>query len=384
MLMLALCLASCYNDADTSDESSDIQSEDASSAENTLLYNRTEIAKLLFNDKTVHMIFAGGYLNGGETCDGYTECDRNSEYAMFDSVKRLLSQTYDASSGVIEYYLDYPVYGKNAVTEGTDGKTLFYYHFIDDRDISVADFDVSDDGTVTVGDKTLRLIHTDDGLRLDGTLYDTVFNSPEGIYMDKGSASVLRGKYLAVAIMMSKDEYTLTDDDEKTFLNTLAGSLDTVSDMARQYGAEVEFDTSLIRFAHSDSFDGGFELDMMFAATSFHSLEGFISSQCDVDIYDGCFAVVYSADVQGVSYTAYCKGLPDANRCERIIVAPDSESNEIAAAVLALFGAEPADGLLFEYLGDDIMSGGDGLGVVNAYRVGLLDELNSQLCVFIK
>ena len=384
MLTLALCLASCYNDHEMSDELSDTSVSDTDPSESATGYDRAEVAELLFNDKTVHMIFAGGYLNGGETCFEYTECDQNSEYAMFESVIELLNQTYDASSGTAEYYLGYPQYGVNSVAEGEGGKTVFCYHYIDDRDISVSGFTVSDDGYVTVGERTLQLKHTDDGLRLCGTLYDTVFDSPDGIYMNAGSAGTLKGRYLVAAIMMSKDEYTFTDADEKAFLNTLYGSFSCISDAALQYGEEIEFDTSLIRFAHSESFDGGFELDMMLAATSFHSLEGLITSQCELDGYDGYFAVVYSNDFDGTAYTAYCDGLPDANLCERAIVGKDASADDISAAVLALFGAESAEGLLLEYLGDDIMSGGEGLNTVNAYRVGLLDELEGQLCVFIK
>lgn len=385
-LLLAMCLSSCYNDVEVSHESSlqDVSSDDVSDESSQQSYNRLEVAALLFNDKMLHKIFAGGYLNGGEICDEYTECAPENEYASFDVITELLEQTYDISSGVIEYYLDYPAYGKNAVTEGDDGKTLFYYHYIDDRDISISQFTLSE-GIVTVDGISLPLIDTDDGLRLGGTLYGTPqYDSPQGTLMSQGSAGTLGGRYLAVALMMSEGEYTLSDDEEDMFLNMLSCSLSMVSDIARQYGDDIAFDTSVIRFAHSDVFDGGFELDMILAATSFHSLEGLVSSQCELDDYDGFFVVVYSTDVSGVTYTAYYDGLPDVNMCERVIVGENADADSISAGILALFGAESADGLLLEYLGDDIMSGGQGLCAVNAYRVGLLDELDKQLCAFIK
>lgn len=386
-LLLAMCLSSCYNDVEVSDESSlqDVSSDDASDESSQPGYDRSEVAALLFNDKTVHKIFAGGYLNGGETCDEYTECDPDSEYAAFDSIIELLNQTYDASSGAIVYYLDYPRYGKNSVIEGDGGKTLFYYHYIDDRDISISGFTVSDDGYVTVGDRTVQLIYTDDGLRLCDTLYGTPqYDSPVGALMSQGSASTLGGRYLAVALMMSEGEYSLSDTDEDVFLNMLTGSLSNVSGIASQYGGDIAFDTSVIRFAHSDVFDGGFELDMMLAATSFHSLEGLVSSQCELEGYDGFFVVVYSTDVEGVTYTAYYDGLPDVNMCERVIAGENADADSISAGIFALFGAEMTEEALIEYLGDDIMSGGEGLNTVNAYRVGLLDELDKQLCEFIK
>lgn len=380
-----MCLSSCYNDTEVSTEpsSADVSSDVSEDTSSQRSYDRSEVAALLFNDKTLHMIFAGGYLNGGEICDEYTECDPENEYASFDTITALLEQTYDISSGVTEYYLDYPAYGKNAVTEGDDGKTVFYYHYIDDRDISISQFTLSE-GTVTVGDISLPLIDTDDGLRLGGTLYGTPqYGSPEGTLMSKGSAGDLGGRYLAVALMMSEGEYTISDKEEM-FLSMLTDSLSTVSDIARQYDTDIAFDTSVIRFAHSDVFDGGFELDMMLAATSFHSLEGLVNSQCELEGYDGFFVTVYSTDVKNVAYTAYYDGLPDVNMCERVIVGEGADADGIAAGILALFGAEPSDGLLLEYLGDDIMSGGEGLCTVNAYRVGLLDQLDKQLCAFIK
>lgn len=389
LLVLVLCLSACYNgdvqtSGDASPEQSIESSEQESSYESEEQYNRAEIARLLLNDKLVHMIFAGGYLTGGETTSDYVEV--TGEYADFAAISALLESTYDSTCGVIDYYLGFPEYGKNAVIEGDGGKTYCYYHYIDDRDIAYSNFVIGDDN-VTVGDITLPLVQTDDGVRLGGTLYsERQYVSPKSEKMDVGSAKKLGGRYLAVVILMSQNDYVLSDGEERAFNSSVDGAIKLVSDISKQYGVQTSFDVAVMRFVHSESVDGDFELDMMLAGTSFRTLEGLITSQCDTEEYDGYFAVCCSIDVTGVAYTAYYDGLPDTNWCERLIVGTDADAKDIAAAVFGICGAEQRgdDKTIAEYFGIDIMDGGDGLSDLNAYRVGLTEQIDSQLGSFIR
>lgn len=390
LLVLVLCLSACYNSDvqqpsdDTSPEQSSESTGQEPSDEPDEQYSRAEIARLLLNDKLVHMIFAGGYLTGGETTSDYVEV--TGEYADFAAISALLESTYDSTCGVIEHYLELPEYGRNAVIEGDDGRTYCYYHYIDDRDIAYSNFVIGDD-SVTVGDITLPLVRTDDGIRLGGTLYsERQYISPKSEKMDVGSAKKLGGRYLAVLILMSQNDYVLSDGEERKFKSSVDGAIELVSDISKQYGAETIFDVSVMRFVHSESVGGDFELDMMLAGTSFRTLDGLITSQCDTKEYDGYFAICCSIDVEGVAYTAYYDGLPDTNCCERLIVGIDADEKAIAAAVFGICGAEKRgdDKKATEYFGIDIMDGGDGLSDINAYRVGLTEQIDSQLGSFIK
>lgn len=382
--MLLLCSCSDVSDTESTSAPSEKTESDASepSEEQEYEYNRYEVSQLLLNDKLVHGIFAGGYLSDGQTTDGYYAA--TGEYALFSSVEKLLSETYDADCRMTDYYLSYPEYGRNSVICGDSGETLYYYHYIDDNVISISNFAIDGD-TVSVGGTSVPLVRTDSGVRLGGTLYATENGtaSPIGEYMDSGSAKKLCGNYAVVILLMSENKYDMPSEVEDAFSSVVGSALDTVSQIAKEHGGSISFDTSMARLAHSDSFVGGFDLDMIFAATSFHTLGGLVESQVDTGLYDGYFVVACSRDVSGASFTAYCEGSPEGFFCERAVIGTDAKSDDVASAVLSLFGAETYDDLMSEYFDADIICGGAGLCAVNAYRVGLTDSLDIQLCQFI-
>ncbi|GEM_PF-5088635 len=389
IVCLTLCLSSCslFYDENSRDFtiSRETSAQRAASEPEFDGYDRDEIAKLLQNDRFIHSVFVGGYFSDGK----YTETYAESDYLYQDLID-LINATYSKDSGMLDYCLSLPDYGDDAIRCGVDGNVEYIYHYIDNLEIDVTSFHVTEEAVIC-GDVSLPIVVETSGLKLGSSLYlgnEYNLEYPVGACMNTGSADRLGGRVLAAVLMLS-DAGEMIDEGEKAeYESVIDTALASVTELVTGCGYELQIDKKVISLTHSGESIGSSEypnaLDMALAATSFHSLAGLVGATANIDEYDSYFVIVCADTLEGCSDITYSADMADTFACERIMCGKYLIDTDCEEAIFRLYGAQAdRDSLLLEYIGTDVMSGGTGISVINQYRLGLQTSLHRQLCKFI-
>ncbi len=369
-LFTAICMLLCAcaeeNIPSVSFESTE---DDASSVDEYELL-RSRVAVLLENDRKVTDIFVRGMLSGGKLTAKPQISSRL--YPDFASITELMDSTY-ASSAISDFYLAYPISFGSSVYADENGKTTYFYRYIDEKQLDYEGFTVSGD-VVTVGDIHIPLIGSGDDMRLGASLYieaGETMKKPTSVGINTGSAAKIEGNIFVLALYFGDGGDTYPAENAAVFKKSLEEALGEIKDDAAGYGNDVRFTVREANFDHQGMLDlfesGPYELEMIFARTSLQSLDGLVKAEMGSSKYDGYLAVVVGDGENRCSGLPYTEELADCFVCERIITTGDVGSDKLKSEIMHLFGATDCD-----------------YPIVTAYQVGWKDSIAGQYINFIK
>lgn len=369
-LLTAICIILCACGQESITEISFESSETDTSSVDEHELLRSRVAVLLENDRKVTDIFVRGMLSGGKLTAKPQTSSRL--YPDFASITELMENTY-ASSAISDFYLAYPISFGSSVYADENGKTTYFYRYIDNKKLDYEDFTVSGD-VVTVGDIHIPLIGSGDDMRLGGSLYikaGETMQKPTSVGINTGSAAKIKGNIFVLALYFGDGGDTYPAEKAAVLKKSLEEALGEIKADAAGYGNDVQFTVREANFDHQGMLDlfesGPYELEMIFARTSLQSLDGLVKAEMGDGKYDGYLAVVVGGGENMCSGLPYTKELADCFVCERIMTTCDAGSEKLKSEIMHLFGATDCD-----------------YPIVTAYQVGWKDSIAGQYINFVK
>ncbi len=372
-------------------------------------------AALVERDKLITEIFICNSLCDKTVSDAIRyPLDGVNEYADFSKIQALLSSTYSASGGEIEFMLSYPQ-GFEPAVKNESGKTTLFFHagsgYSDFADVSTLQITDTADGlkkqlklkSISGNDISLTAVYENGSWLLEKGVYSASTVAELGFdrnfpAYNSGSLSKLSGDILVIELFITDDVSGFTTSQEDEFHQRVQSGVELLLQQTQEYG--VTFTPSYERtfFIHENVLgDRVIDFDLMFAETGFGTLEAFAKANCDINKYDGYFLVVcinkpietsvgvYTAE----SDTEFYKG-------ERILAGNKTDEYTIYKSILRLLGAYSYDEEIFDkyieslyrsYFPNDVFLASDinteQMSPVTAYNCGFTDELNSLYSVFI-
>lgn len=255
----------------------------------------------------------------------------SSPYYRYSALAELLSGVYTDAGA--EELIGFPSFGEKAVSN-SDGITCYSAHYIPDfkayllsDTISVVSYDKNSAVISAYADDselyTLILTKTDSGWRLDSSFY-FVYNRSEhrpsweqsGLKkgQNEGSGARLSGSNLVVNIFVTDRKTDWAESDIQNALAMQAEGLDFLVRQSTVFGVEgLTFKatdrTESLFLKTSDTFSTAMDdflwIDLLFADTTYRSLEGYVRENFDVDAYDN-YTVTLHVNKKGRSYSLPC------------------------------------------------------------------------------
>ena len=311
-------------------------------------------SELVKNDAEITDMFVNNSLFGGdpEKLEYYSV---KGKYKDFEEIKKLLFSTYSNTDGVCDYFLKYPL-EKMPSLKNDSGKTFAFYH-------------PGSEFTDKIKTGSIKVSHTDEK---KATIFGTTKNGKDiklsavfengkwllekGLFLsaqresycanrfpmsDIGSAVGFSGKILIVELFLSDSETSFDSDDEIRFHKKIKEGTDRLVKESEKYGNKVEITYQNAYFKHEGVLgDYDYSLDMMFAATSFGTLENFVKTSFDLSLYDSyAIMVCRNSDTETKCNVFQKTSETSLYYAERIIIGNSVCPGEITKGLLQMFGA---------------------------------------------
>ena len=409
LIALSLGLCSCGNEGENTEGENN--SAWAESSEEQIALTVKQAEELLEQDRLLTEIFVCNYLWDVTSVKAErTLVSADNKFADFSEIEGLISNTYVQDSGDKEFFLSYPENHEPSVIS-QEGKTSVFCHvgsdysdYADYSTLSVLDTDDEKVKEISFSTLSGKEIAVKAFLQEDGNwlLEKGIcrLNPPQTDYSEAnwgktnaGSLKNLSGKTLVIKLFLSDKDTEITPADETFFHQRIDSALQRLTVNLSQFGITPDFEYESTYFEHNKALGNrAIDFDMMFAQTTFGTLENFARDNADLDLskYDNYFFVVCTKNDMELSVGVFDKTEEkDLYFGERILTGASVTDLDIYKSVLCLLGANPRgdDGadkyteeLYAFYFPNDFAVTKDlttaEISPVTAYMCGLTDKLN--------
>lgn len=346
LVLCVLLLSSCFSDGgDNGDSgayscasahdgealSADGSSDDTGSV--ALTQAQKEILSLVEADSRIISLF----LLGGAAPDvpadySYYPLPESSGYRSYDAFSALLHSVYSPDCDVIDRLLTYPT-AAGTIIKSDGGNTVICKTYLPDYDLvpdtANAQFAENDASharlTVPASDGreyTFTAVKQDGEWFLESSLFLLWLDGASAVKWEdsglkpgqnEGSAKRLTGKCLVINLFIDDAVSSWSDADTENALAMVNAGADFISAQAEAYGAKLSLDVTdkhssvYIKTSRSitTSIDDYLWIELLFADTTYRTLEGCASSYFDLDDYDN-WCVMLHINKKGRSYALAC------------------------------------------------------------------------------
>lgn len=346
LVLCVLMLSSCFPGDSGNDDSStffgvssyadDISSTHESSDDTgvkALTQAQKELISLVEEDSRIISLFLLGDIAPDVPADyNYYLLPESSEYRSYDAFVDLLCSVYSPDCGVIDRLLTYPT-AAGAIIKADGNDTVICktylpdYNLIPDtenvefieNDVSYAKFTVpASDGAEYI----FTAVKKDGEWLLENSLFLLWLDNDSDVKWEdsglkpgqnEGSAKRLTGKCLVINLFIDDAVSKWSDDEIEGALTLVNASTDFISSQAEAYGVDLSLDVTDERSSVyiktsrniTTSMDDYLWMELLFADTTYRTLEGCASSYFDLDEYDN-WCVMLHINKKGRSYAIAC------------------------------------------------------------------------------
>ncbi len=410
--LTAVGVVLCGCDNSSEDVSSDASEISSAVSEESLDFTPDIALELLNQDKLLTEIFVCNSLCGemGNKAEAVA-LNKDSEYASFSKIQGLLSSTYSADGGNMEFFLSYPIANAPSVSE-KDGKTYVFNHlgsaYSDYMDFKTAKiFNGESNSEKIIKGKSL----SGRDIKLNVVFENGKWLLEKGVFLsnpvsaktetsfscaDTGSLKKLSGRILVIEFFISDKETEFTSEEELAFHNKIQSAFGKIASEANQLGGNVEFVYDSEYFHHDGVVgDAAIDFDIVFADTGFGSLKTFAESRFELSEYDG-YMVAVCLDKTVVTSCNRHENTASSEFYygERVFMGNNTSESDLIYSLLHLSGMGDysgntyADSMYKVYFPNDYAVSTDlttaVMSKVTAFACGIISDLESLYQPFIK
>ncbi len=322
------------SDNNVSDVSINADVSEESSFSKPFKSDEEKILELIKADTEIAKLIAGGGIYSKEWQNGYEyiPLESDSPYHDFSSLEKLLNDTYTTDSGITDRYFSYPTQSGPTVKDigGITNVCLAYAPKITVLpDISSAKFTSSSSYAASIKvtcsdghEYVFNAVKNNGSWQLENSLFFMAMDLQPDIAWEssalengqnEGSAKRLTGNCLVVNVFIDDAVSVWADDDVDTVLRYMNDSVDFLENEAARYGASLNlYSTDKVHSVYlktskniTTSIDDYLWIELLFADTTYRTLEGCVKSYFNLEGYDNWCVMLHIAK-NGRSYSLAC------------------------------------------------------------------------------